>query len=265
MLRTPKTIRFYEYTVGGLVEWLIQEEITEPNQIKSIHIRAFLAQTAKRGVRDITVHAFARGSKAFLRFLHDEDYIQKPIRVNMPKVGKKQLPILNPQQLKQILEACKTQRDKALILVLIDTGVRSSELCKLTWGDVNLKTGIIRVRAGKGRKDRTVIIGLKTRRVILKYRRSVAHQITDSLFYLKPAGVCSALNRLGSRIGIHLNPHLFRRTFATLSLKAGINPIHLQSLMGHSTLEQTRKYIKLVDDDLKDAHKRHGPVDSFLK
>ncbi|MCK5635711.1 MAG: tyrosine-type recombinase/integrase, partial [Anaerolineales bacterium] len=59
-------------------------------------------------------------------------------------------------------------------------------------------------------------------------------------------------------------PHALRRTFATLSLKAGMNLIHLQGLLGHSTLEMTRRYLQVLDEDLVDAHRSHGPIDTFL-
>ena len=71
----------------------------------------------------------------------------------MPKVGKNRLPVLSSEQVKHTVGPCISQRDEALILFLLDTGVRSLELCSLTWGDIDLKTGVVRVRTGKGRKE----------------------------------------------------------------------------------------------------------------
>ena len=74
-----------------------------------------------------------------------------------------------------------------------------------------------------------------------------------------------ALERTGDRAGVKVNAHILRRTFDNLSLRAGINPLHLQALMEHSSLEMTRRYIKMVDTELIQAHKEHGPINRFLK
>jgi len=70
--------------------------------------------------------------------------------------------------------------------------------------------------------------------------------------------------RLGNRAGIKLSPHALRRTFATLALKAGMNVFQLQGLLRHSSLEMTRRYVTMLDEDLVDAHKKHGPIDYLL-
>ena len=77
---------------------------------------------------------------------------------------------------------------------------------------------------------------------------------------LNPQAVC-----IGDRSGLHITPHALRRTFATLSLKAGMDVFQLQALLGHSSLEMTRHYVRLVDEDLVNAHKAYGPIDKMLK
>ena len=78
-------------------------------------------------------------------------------------------------------------------------------------------------------------------------------------------GLRSLLLRLGQRAGVQVSPHALRRTFATMSLRAGMNLLHLQGLLGHSTIEMTRRYVQMVDDDLVQAHREHGPIDNFLQ
>jgi len=81
---------------------------------------------------------------------------------------------------------------------------------------------------------------------------------------LKASGLRMVLRRLSDRAGVMVTAHMLRRTFATLSLRAGLNPLHLQALMGHASLDMTRHYIRLVDEDLQSAHEQHGPADRFL-
>ena len=73
------------------------------------------------------------------------------------------------------------------------------------------------------------------------------------------------LRRLSWKTGIRVNCHAFRRFFATASLRAGTNPIHVQSLLGHTSLEVTRRYLSVIEDDLCAAQEQHGPVVRFLR
>ena len=74
-LLTPSTIEFYNFTAGEFVDFLISQEFHGPEQITSSIVRAYLTKVNNRGVTDSTVHAHARGTRAFLRFLNEEGYI----------------------------------------------------------------------------------------------------------------------------------------------------------------------------------------------
>jgi integrase/recombinase XerD len=264
---SPRTVEFYEETAGSFVKWLIGSGAED---FSAMHVRAYLSKLAERNLSDATLHKFARGIKAFARFCHREGYIQKAVSFDMPRVSEKALTVLSSEELKLAIAASLTRRDKAILLLLADTGIRASEALALDWCDVDIASGLVQIRKGKGGKRRSVVVGVKTRRALLAYRRTVVHEPRDPVIQtyqgtrLKHSGLRMALNRIGERAGVKLNPHMLRRTFATLSLRAGINPLHLQALMGHSSLEMTRKYIKMVDEDLLLAHKEHGPVDRWL-
>jgi integrase len=188
----------------------------------------------------------------------------------MPKLAQKQLRFYTQQEVGQIIEACKDKRDRAFILLMIDSGLRLSEVIALNWGDVDVNTGIIKVVSGKGRKARIVLIGFNARRALLRYQGEVTLGDDQPVFQSESgrrftvSGMRSWVLRLGNRAGIKLSPHALRRTFATLALKAGMNVFQLQGLLGHSSLEMTRRYVAMLDEDLVDAHKKHGPIDHLL-
>jgi site-specific recombinase XerD len=92
---SPATIEFYEYTSGKFVEWLISINITEPERIRSSHIRKYLSLEKEKGITDSSIHGRARGIRAFFNFVYEEGYIIKPIKVTMPRVAKKRLPVLS--------------------------------------------------------------------------------------------------------------------------------------------------------------------------
>ena len=188
----------------------------------------------------------------------------------MPPRTKERPLILTPEQVQTVIDACLTLRDKLLITVLVDSGLRAEELMRLNWDDVDIGSGTLIVRKGKGGKPRTAVIGAKARRLVISYRRDVDHNPsmpfiqTDNGSRMTYPGLRSVMTRLTERSGVHVTAHSLRRTFATLSLRAGMTPIHLQALMGHSTLEMTTEYVQLVYEDLMEAHRDHGPVDRFL-
>ncbi len=264
MLCSPNTIEWYQYTAGFFVKWV------ENNNVRSRDVHAYLDKLAQRGLTDTTIHCHARAIRTFLRFCHKEGYLPELITFQMPRLAKRRLPFLKPEEVKSVIDACKSIRDKTLVMMMVDTGLRRNEAVSLNWEDIDISSGLITVKKGKGGKTRSVVIGILTRRTLLRYRRSIPNDSSDPVFVtsqgirLKPAGLRMALRRMGERAGVHVSPLILRRTFATLSLRSGINPIHLQALMGHASLAMTNHYITVVDDDLIGSHQKNGPIDSLI-
>jgi site-specific recombinase XerD len=271
MLCTPMTVKFYKDTLTKFLVWLEKENVTEPESITARHIREFLSSYAEKGCKDSYVHTFARSIRTFIRFLYKEEYIPKLVTIQMPRIGEIRLPVLSVEEVKKVLGVCETIRDKALLLLMVDTGLRRSEVCSLNWENVNLQSGICTVRKGKGKKDRIVVLGIVTRRALISYRRKLPTSDNPALFQTKngsrltPFGLRSVLLRLSMQSGIPISAHSLRRTFVVLSIKGGMSLAHIQTLMGHTTLKMTMYYARMSDDDLLLAHQEHGPVDSFLQ
>jgi len=272
---TDVTLKHYRWTLERFTAWLIEHGITTADGITAHHIRTFLAELQRNDASSWTVHDFARVIKTFVRFLHTEEMIPtNPFaRVEMPVLDDEILPAFDVADVQSLLEACKTDRNRAIVLVLLDTGVRVSELVHLNIGDVNTKTGAVMVRKGKGRKDRMTFLGARSRRVLFKYlTRRGTTQTDDPLFITETTsqrltvnGLQTMIHRLGERAGVeHCHPHTFRRTFALWSLRVGMNIYALQKIMGHSDLTILRKYLALVQEDLQQAHRQHGAVDNML-
>lgn len=220
------------------MDLLISQEFYKPAQITSSIGRDYLTKVNNRGVTDSTVHAHARGTRAFLRFLNEEGYIPAPINIKMPRVEQKKKRVLSADELNQILKVCKKPRDKALILFLIDTGLRRSEACSLNWMDLDKPSGVINIRKTKSKKARSVFIGVKTRRALLRYRRTISHEDKDPIFQTQtgtrftPSEFRQVIRRISEKSGIPFSAHDLRRTFATLSLRAGLNVLHYTKFIG---------------------------------
>jgi len=268
---TAATLAFYRYTAGVFLTWIEAQSIASPQDVTARHVRAYLAELTARHLSDWTIHDHARAIRTLLRFWHNEGYITTLVKFDMPRLSKKRLPVLTAAQLMQIVKVCDV-RAKAVILFMVDSGLRRAETIALNWNDVDIQSGLVRVRLGKGRKDRSAVIGATTRRALLKYRRTLdasrasehapLFQTTDGRRFVSD-GFIQIFKRLNKQTGIHVTPHILRRTFVILSLRAGMNVLTLQSLLGHEDLTMVKHYAQMVDDDLLTEHKAHSPVDSL--
>lgn len=158
-------------------------------------------------------------------------------------------------------------RDRAILYVLLDTGVRRQELCDLEVRDVDIATGAISVRRGKGGKARTVFLGVNSRRVLMQYLR-YHKRLTDALWTtdagapLTNDGIRTMVRRR-ARIAQIPEPglHSFRRAFALNFLRNGGDVLSLQRLLGHASLDIINRYVKLITADIAAAHMAYGVVD----
>lgn len=171
-------------------------------------------------------------------------------------------------------------RDQAIILILLDTGIRATELCNLTRDDCNLRRGTLHIRDSKSRlatKSRHVPFGVGARKALFHYLAFRRSQLkldelpgADPLFasnnhetFLDRHALRRLLRRTGERAGVpNVHPHRFRHTFAILYLRNGGDALTLQRILGHNSLDMVKTYIKLAREDIELTHKRASPVDN---
>ncbi len=268
---SPATLEFYRHTAGKFLSWLESHGTTSPHEIQARHVREFLAELTGNCKSDNTIHDNARAIKTLLRFWYTENYIPCPILFAMPKVAWKRLPCLTAVELSKVIPACNI-RDKAITLLMADSGLRRAEVIALNWEEVDMATGLVVVRRGKGGKTRSAVIGASTRRALLAYRRMLPNVEDNApLFQTRGGtrftgtGLMLVFRRLSKRTGIHITPHALRRTFVILSLRAEMDVLHLQAMLGHASLDMVQHYAQMVDDDLLQAHKAHSPIDNLSR
>jgi len=162
------------------------------------------------------------------------------------------------------------ERDKLIIRFLLDTGVRVSELCGLRVGDVDLRNHRARV-LGKGSKERYVPIGKRLAKAVWRYLATRKVESSDPLFIDRAGSVpitrhavWRLLKRAGKRAQVaHVHPHRFRHTFAISYLRNGGKEFTLMEILGHSTMEMTRRYARIAQVDIQSDHRRASPVDNW--
>jgi site-specific recombinase XerD len=172
-----------------------------------------------------------------------------------------------------MLDVCERDftgiRDRLIILILLDTGLRAAELLALNFENVDPITGTLQVMHGKGDKFRVVYLGKKSRIALRSYYRKNKH-LEGALIIgvhgerLTYTGLRLLLKRRAQKAGVEYQPpHSFRRLFALTMLRNGIDVFSLQLLMGHADLQMLRRYLKQAGSDLQEAHNQASPVDKW--
>lgn len=161
-------------------------------------------------------------------------------------------------------------RNRAIILLLLDTGLRASEICALKISDLNIRNATLKT-LGKGKKERIIPFSPRTGQAIWKYMATRKNDRANDPLFITITGhpldrdqLRRLLERIGRRAqvpGVH--PHRFRHTFAINYLRNGGDSFTLQLLLGHSTMEMVRTYLNLASADLENGHRRASPVDNW--
>ena len=294
---SPLTVAAYQSSLGLLVTFLENkniEEITETD-LRSFfgYIRnTYISKTGKE-LSTASHHRYWKSIRALFKWAETELSIGRPdLVIRMPRHNNKEIVPFSEDDIKKLIAACdysapihkedkKTYqfkrhtaiRDKAIILVLLDTGVRVGELTRLRIKDVNLENGAIQVlpyRIGKT-KPRVVIIGKLARKMLWKYLNDRGECKPDDPLFINATekgssrySIRALLDKLGNRAGVpEVHPHRFRHTFAIEYLRNGGDVFTLQRFLGHSTLEMVKKYLTLAQTDAANAHRRASPVDNL--
>lgn len=168
-------------------------------------------------------------------------------------------------------------RDLALILLLLDTGLRIGEASRLNIQDVNLETGEIFIApfgdSNRKTKSRIVYLGKNSKRALWHYlskrkdaERSEPLFLSERRKRLDGNAVRCLLADLGKRAGVpNCHPHRFRHFFCVEYLKAGGDIFTLQKITGHSTLQMLQNYIALANSDVAAVHRKASPGDKFIR
>jgi integrase/recombinase XerD len=288
--RAVGTLGIYRRVLGLLVWWLEQAGVVELEAVTLAQLRQFLnflinSDSSKRfpdAVRKgrlapATVGTYVAMVKAFFHWCFNEELIEAnpAARLKKPQVPKKVRPTLTPDQVEKLLSACDTEtragfRDYVMLLVLLDTGMRVSELCGLRLSHVQPR--YVKV-FGKGQKEREIGLHPGVSKLLWKYihKYRVLFGVQDDHVFvgekgpLTVSGVETIFDNLVQRSGITdipVTPHVMRHTFAKRYLKNGGDLFKLSRELGHSSVQVTGN-IYLADfksEDAREVHDRFSPV-----
>ncbi|WP_309572861.1 tyrosine-type recombinase/integrase [Deinococcus sp.] len=278
--RAKTTLHFYGTTQRALGRFAAAEGSLPdtPEAVRVLHLRAFMTWLEVQGLAAGGIHAHVRSLKSVFAWARREELLSADpsLRLERPTLPRHRLATMTPESVASLLTAARRTaqplRDVAVLLTFFDTGLRLEELITLRREDVRPEKGVLRV-IGKGDKERSVPIGTKALTAINSYtlrERRARHEGVRELFLgrsglpMTRSCISILLERLAAQTGhqrAQATPHTFRRGFAVEFLRNGGDVFTLQQILGHSSLEMTRRYVNFLDEDLKVAHLRFSPGD----
>lgn len=232
-------------------------------------VMAVIEDMVQRGVSPVTINTYTRAVNSFLTWAAEERFIVEHRRIKRLREPLLKYRILEYSEIGRLVSArasgMREARALTIALLILDTGMRINEVLHLEWDRVSLENNTVRV-FGKGRRER--IVPLSERGCAAMHRWERYTEINRGLVFpskrgtvLNYSNIDDDFHHLLARLGIApCGFHALRHTFATLYLRAGGDVLTLQSILGHSSLEMTKRYVSLSPEDLRVAHGRFSPL-----
>lgn len=267
--KRPKTVQSYVGDVHGFLSYLAWMGVDFDGNLRRFHVTGYRSRLLEEGYEASTVNKKVNSLQSFNRWLTGKGLASEHVvdlrkdRVRVASGSEKQVEVYSEKQLERLLfhvQGGKVGvRDRAVVLALLYTGVRVSELCDLKLRHLDLLTGHIRV-TGKGGKVREVPLKPEVADAVRNYlpeRARSKYADVEELFLgqrgpLQRDAVNTMLEKLTVRSGldVRLKPHAFRHTFCTRLVRKGVPLTVVSKLAGHSSVETTaRFYVSTSKED----------------
>lgn len=243
--RSPRTIEFYLFWLQALDRFLMCPDIGD---VTLADLRAWIDSLIARNLATASVRGAGITVKVFLSWCAREELINSSPagRLELPQRVRRQPDPLTTNDLLTVINSIQCggrhpARDTALVCFLAETGCRRTELVALAIADVHVDCGYA-VVLGKGNRQRAVFFGEATVAALEDWLK-VRPKSEETLFGMTASGLREVLRRLSAKTGLHLTPHRFRRSAATLRAARRIDAPALQSMMGWTDLVTANAYV----------------------
>jgi len=276
------TVKYYKKFLSKIKDFLINQGIYSVIQINNDILYKYVTQEKSRGLKNNTINKSIDCLRYCLSYCHKLGYINENPMNNFEKLPNDDIETVTVDKnlLKRIFNYLRSRERTAIniqnhliFLLLIDTGIRRRELINIRTENINLDKCFIYLTHTKTNRNRYIFLSEETVHVLKEYLNSMPNfneflfvnttnhkQMTDS-----------KINWLVKKIkedlkipdNVSISPHKFRHTYATMCLNNGADIIHVQKLLGHTTLRMTQRYLHKSYDELKQEHAKHSPV-NFL-
>ena len=269
---SPRTIEFYQEDISYFIRWA---KFRFVHDITKDVLDDFVIHETDKGNKVTAINSRLRGLRVFFRFCSDKEYMEF-FKYPLLKADQDQKEPYTDEELKKLLKRPKgTQwtewRNWAIVNTFRATGIRASTLISIRISDIDTHEDMIFLQKLKNRKQQTIPISKSLKTVLQTYLKLWTHGKDDFLFpsqsntQMSVHGLEAAISRYNlSRKVSKTSIHLFRHTFAKNYILAGGGMLQLQVILGHSTLDMTRKYVNLYGKDVHRDFDRLNPLNNIL-
>jgi integrase/recombinase XerC len=262
--RSPNTVRAYSADLEAFAGWYASAlscPLANVLEISAVELREWKRDMLARGLRPASVNRRLSAVQSFERWAAETSLIpgapERPTSCRQERPGARWLDRKERLALMRAVERAGSPRDRAIAVVLLNTGLRVAELAALEWPDVTItdRKGVVTVKRGKGAKWREVPLNDDARKAFqsIGYPGDGGRVWIGKRGPLTVQGIQKVVETFGAAAGIDLSCHLLRHTFCHDLLAAGIGLEKVASLAGHDSIETTRRYVEPSQSDLQDA------------
>ncbi len=258
---------FIESRREGLSDLTIKYYQSNLNRARSVVGLSVTGQQLSHFIRSLKCsgggkHAYFRVLKTFYNWLYSakSGYNLNPqnnpiLIVDAPKVERKILPSLTPEQLGYLIKQAESFRDKAIISLFADSGLRLSELANINLHDIDWDNRLIKVTC-KGNKEALAPFGIRTESLLKEWLSQ--YRADGRLWDINHWGINIMLCRLKAKTGLPCNAHTFRRTFASILAKKGVDSLHIMRLGRWESIQMVERYTRSVK--FEDSLRLYSPI-----
>ena len=272
--KVESTIDSYVGDIRGFLEFLESKKVSFRGNLTRLYITSYKIHLTENGYSINTINKKINSLHSFNFFLVSKNLCTEKVvypnkdKIKIARGSEKEIDVFSDEEVERILFYLEDRsrvnlRDKGVILILLYTGLRVSELVNLKIQDIDFLTSTLKV-VGKGGKYREVPLKMEVSEGIKEYmeKERQAHKYSSSeyLFLTQRAGkmdkdtVNKILNRKGKYLNLKMKPHKFRHTFCTRLLSKGVELTTVAKLAGHSNIQTTATfYINTSREDKKQA------------
>jgi len=262
---SQKTIETYLIYLNKFSEF-IKKDLKEVNSDDIVNFLSYLK--TKKNSGSATMNLVLSAIKHFYNEFLKQNIL---IDIKLPKKAKKIPMILTPKEIKDLIESTSNYRNRLIVEFIFSTGVRVSECVNMKVSDLNFDEYTGNVIAGKGNKDRIIILSKSWVNEYKKYLEERNKKIKSEFLFCSDSGKALSVDTIQkflkvsaskARITKKVSPHKLRHSFATSLLENDVNIRYIQQLLGHANLNTTQIYTKVNTNKLKEIE---NPLDNMKK
>jgi integrase/recombinase XerD len=274
---SQNTLLSYKNDLDRFIIYLKKLKVTTLKEITRDQIENYLIVLNENGLHSNTRARKLSSIKSWLSYLWDERLIDSNpgFELKGPRVERPLPKPLDRDQVEKLINFPDLNTPagflhRTMLEVIYASGLRVSEVCSLTLGQVHLQDGFLRVK-GKGSKERLVPLGETASQFLDNYLKEIrpylVNNLSGQIVFISTKGVpvtrnafCRVVSRLAKKAGLpSTSPHVLRHSFATHLLEGGADLRAVQMMLGHTSLTTTERYLKVEDRRLQEVHQRFHP------